>query len=292
MARSMTGYGRSELTADGRKFTVEMKSVNNRYLDLNIRMPRIFNQFESAIKGELKNYIARGKVDVFISYEDQTAADTRVTYNKAVAEQYVSYVHQMALDFGLPMNLTAERLSAYPDVLTIAEEDPDNSSLWEPLRETLCAAAQQFVNARVREGDYITADLVAKLDGMTTHVDAIAERAPEIVANYRQRLADKMKEVVADKQIDESRILQEAAIYSDKVCVDEEMVRLRSHISAVRDELVKKEPVGRKLDFLVQEMNREANTILSKTVDTESAGHAIELKTEIEKIREQIQNIE
>lgn len=292
MAKSMTGYGRSERIANEHKFTVEIKSVNNRYLDLNIRMPRILNPFEPAIKNELKNSITRGKVDVYITLEDLSASDTRVRYNKAVAEQYAAYVRQIAEDFDLPCNLTAERLSSYPDVLTVDEEDPDNTTLWEPLRETLNEAAAQFVAARVKEGNFITQDLLGKLDGMASHVDAIAEKAPELVAAYRQRLYDKICEVVADTNIDESRILQEAAIYSDKICVDEEMVRLRSHITAVREELGKEEPVGRKLDFLAQEMNREANTILSKTSNADSAEHAIALKTEIEKIREQIQNLE
>lgn len=292
MAKSMTGYGRSECIEGDHKFTVEIKSVNNRYLDLNIRMPRILNPFESAIKNELKSSITRGKVDVYITLEDLAASDTKVHYNKAVAAQYLAYVQQIAEDYGLPHNLTAERLSAYPDVLTIEEADPDNTTLWEPLRQTLHEAADAFVAARVKEGDYITQDLLAKLEDMTLHVDAIAERAPQLVAAYRMRLYEKVREVIADTSIDENRILQEAIIYSDKICVDEEMVRLRSHITAAREELGKEESVGRKLDFIAQEMNREANTILSKTSNADTADHAIALKTEIEKIREQIQNLE
>lgn len=293
MAKSMTGFGRSELAAGERKFTVEMKSVNNRYLDLNIRLPRLLNPFEADIRAELKHYINRGKVDVFITFEDLGVSQEKVLYNKTLAAEYLAKLHELAADFDLPLNVTAEKLSLYPDVLTVEDENREIEGLWEPLKECVDQAAEAFTAAREKEGDFITKDLLAKLDGMQKEVDFIAENAPKIVEDYRTRLYEKMKEVLESTDVDENRILQEAALYSDKVCVDEELVRLKSHIQAVRGELNKQnESVGRKLDFLAQEMNREANTILSKTDNVDSAGAAINLKTEIEKIREQIQNIE
>lgn len=292
MACSMTGYGRAEREEDGRKFTVEIKSVNNRYLDLAIRMPRIFNPLESQIRAELRNYMERGKVDVFISYEDRNGAGGRVLYNKALAGEYLAHIKEMAEDFGLPQTMTAERLSQYPDVLTIEEENQDGSALWEPLKKTIDEAAETFRAARRREGEFLKEDLLKKLSGMEEGVDFLTERAPETVAAYQKELEEKVKELLGDAQIDESRILQEVAIYSDKVCIDEELVRLKSHIEATRQELEKSGSIGRKLDFLAQELNREANTILSKTIDAPSSNRAIGLKTEIEKIREQIQNIE
>ncbi len=293
MAKSMTGYGRAEHVDKDRKFTVEIKSVNNRYLDINIRMPRIFNPFEADIKNELKNYITRGKVDVYIGFEDQSGTTTTLKYNKVLAGQYLQHLRELADDYGLPCDISATRLSSYPDVFTVEEEDPDNTTLWEPLKIALDEAAEAFLVARTREGDFITKDLNQKLDHMLENVEFISGRAPAIIERYQKQLHDKIAELVADTNIDDQRILQEVAIYSDKVCIDEELVRLRSHVEATRAELAKTdESVGRKLDFLAQEMNRESNTILSKTDEVESANKAVELKTEVEKIREQIQNLE
>ncbi len=292
MAKSMTGYGRAEVVRDERKFTVELKSVNNRYLDMNVRMPKQFNPFEAQIRAEFKRFMERGKVDVYISFEDQSGTTESVHYNHKLAAEYLQHIQTIAAEFGLPGEISASRLSTYPDVLTMEETDPEESDLWEPLREAIDAAATQFAEARAREGEFLKNDLLAKLDNMLTHVAALSERAPEIVRNYQEGLTAKVRELVGDTTIDEGRILQEVAIYSDKVCIDEEIVRLRSHIGATRAELEKTGSIGRKLDFLAQEMNREANTILSKTIDAESSNHAIELKTEIEKIREQIQNLE
>ena len=293
MARSMTGYGRAELQEGSCRFIVELKSVNNRYLDLNIRMPRQLNSFEAAVREELKKHILRGKVDVFIGYENLGESDTHVHYNHALAGEYVKCIREMAEEFGLPMNLSADRLSQLQNVLTLEEENAENEGLEKPLLACVQNAAEQFTQARSREGAFITADLLKKLDGLQKDVEQIRENAPVILEQYRNGLRERMQEVLQEVGVDEGRILQEAALYADRICVDEEMVRLESHIQAVRSELGKEnESVGRKLDFLVQEMNREANTILSKTSNADSADIAIEMKTEIEKIREQIQNVE
>ena len=293
MANSMTGYGRAEVSAEGRKFTTEIKSVNNRYLDLNIRLPRQLNPFEAKIREELKKTIHRGKVDVYISCENLEDQGTKVRYNRTLAGEYLQSIRSISEDYGLPVNLSAERLSQYPEVLVLETADEVNEELPLPLLSSVQKAAEQFSEARAREGAFITEDLLRKLDGLQEGVEKIRANAPVILEKYRAGLYARMKEILQDTQIDETRILQEAALYSDKICVDEEMVRLESHIRAVRAELRKKdESVGRKLDFLAQELNREANTILSKTDNAESADIAIGLKTEIEKIREQIQNLE
>lgn len=292
MAKSMTGYGRAEIVHGARKFVVEIKSVNNRYLDVSIRMPRLFNPLEARIRQELKNYCERGKVDVYITFQDTEEAGGSVRYNRRIAEQYVQHIQEIAQDFDLMNELTAEKLSQYPDVFTMEEEQQDAGPLWDSLKEALDAAGEKFAAARYREGEFLKEDLLKKLDGMKDNVAVLTKRAPEIVTRYQEQLYEKVKALVADTSMDDSRILQEVAVYSDKVCIDEELTRLRSHIEATQQELQKEGPIGRKLDFLAQELNREANTILSKTVDAASSDIAIELKTTIEKIREQIQNLE
>ncbi len=293
MAKSMTGYGRAELQQGDCRFTAELKSVNNRYLDLNIRMPRQLAQFEAQVRTELKRRILRGKVDVYIGYENVGESGVHVRCNRVLAAEYAASIRGMAKELSLPFTLSAERLSEYPNVLTLEETDTSNNDLAAPLLECVSRAAEEFTRARAREGAFITEDLLRKLAGLQTGVEQIREKEPAIVEQYRKGLYERMQEVLQETGIDDTRILQEAALYADRICVDEEMVRLESHIQAVRAELIKEdESVGRKLDFLVQEMNREANTILSKTSNAESADIAIELKTEIEKIREQVQNLE
>ena len=292
MISSMTGFGRAERATDDFKFTVEIKSVNNRYLDIGIKMPRQLGSLESSVRAELKKYIKRGKVDVYITYEDLKEANMQVRYNSKIAAEYLRYLRQMAEEFGLDDDVRVTTLSKYPDVLTMEEEPADPEQLWENLREALCEAAEKFVHARLLEGEFLRNDLLGKLDEMQSHVDFITERSPQIVASYRQRLYEKVRELIGDSVIEDSRILQEVTIYADKVCVDEELVRLQSHIKATRDALDGSEGIGRKLDFSAQEMNRESNTILSKSDDLEVSDRAIELKTTVEKVREQIQNIE
>ena len=292
MIKSMTGFGRCEIAKGERKITVEMKSVNHRYLDVSIKMPKKLNFFEAAIRSELKNYIQRGKVDVFIAYEDLTESNVCVKYNKELAAEYMRYLTQMAEEFDLDNDIRVSTLSRYPEVFSMEEQTVDEEELWLLLSEAIRGAAEGFVETRVKEGENLKNDLVEKLDGMLTHVDYITERSPQIVTEYRQKLGERVKELIEDVKVDESRLLMEVTIFADKVCVDEELVRLRSHIETTRENLIKGGSIGRKLDFIAQEMNREANTILSKANDLEISNRAIELKTEIEKVREQIQNIE
>lgn len=292
MIKSMTGFGRCEVTEGTRKITVEMKSVNHRYLDVNIKMPKKLNFFETAIRSELKNYIQRGKVDIFISYEDMAESNVCVKYNKDLAAEYMKYLWKMSEDFSLDNDVRVSTLSRYPEVLTMEEQTVDEEELWQFLGKAVRGAAQAFVETRIREGENIREDLLAKLSAMLADVEFIERRSPQIITEYKQKLRDKIKELLEDSQIDETRLLTEVTIFADKVCVDEELVRLRSHITATRESLQEGGSVGRKLDFIAQEMNREANTILSKTTDLETSNKAIELKTEIEKVREQIQNIE
>ena len=292
MIKSMTGFGRCEVTQGARKLTVEMKSVNHRYLDVNIKMPKKLNFFETAIRNELKNYIQRGKVDIFITYEDLTESNVCVKYNKELAAEYMKYLWQMAEDFSLDNDVRVSTLSRYPEVLTMEEQTVDEGELWQFLEKAVRGAAEAFVETRIKEGENIREDLLTKLESMLSGVEFIEHRAPRIITEYKQKLRDKVKELMCDNQVDETRILTEVTLFADKVCVDEELVRLKSHIATTKDNLKEGGSIGRKLDFLAQEMNREANTILSKTTDLETSNRAIELKTEIEKVREQIQNIE
>ena len=292
MIKSMTGFGRCEIAENNRKFTVEMKSVNHRYLDVNIKMPKKLNFFESAIRTELKNYISRGKVDVFITYEDYTENNASIRYNRELAAEYMTYLRQMQEDFGLDDDIRVSTLSRYPEVFTMEDQNVDEEELWKELQKAIRGAAEGFVQTRIAEGEHLRDDLIDKLDGMLKMVDFISERSPQIVQEYRQKLEDKVKDLLGDAQVDENRLLMEVTIFADKVCVDEELVRLRSHIETTKKTLQEGGSIGRKLDFIAQEMNREANTTLSKSNDLEITSCAIELKTEIEKVREQIQNIE
>lgn len=295
MVCSMTGFGRAEVTEGERKYTVELKSVNNRYLDINIKMPKKFNAFEAQIRSELKNYMKRGKVDVFISYEDFSESDTKVRYNKAIAEEYFGFLKEMSKDFGIDNDVRTSILSRFPEVFTMEEEELDEEEVWNGLKKAINEAGKQFFDSREREGAFLSNDLMEKLDGMLENVEYISERSPEIVQEYKTKLREKIQDLLEDKQVDENRLAMEVTIFADKVCVDEEITRLRSHIMATKDTLIKgddKDGIGRKLDFLAQEMNREANTILSKSTDLKISDRGIALKTDIEKVREQIQNIE
>ena len=292
MIKSMTGFGRCEFTDEKRKFTVELKSVNHRYLDINIKMPKKLNFFESSIRALLKEYIERGKVDVYITYEDYTEDNYALKYNAALAAQYLDYLNSMAEEFGLENDIRVSNLSRYPDVLVMEEQDVDEKELWDGLERALRGACEQFVASRIKEGENLKVDLIDKLDHMISYIDFIEKRSPLIMEEYRKRLEDKIKEILGDRQMDDGRIATEVTIYADKVCVDEETVRLRSHINTTKDTLLEGGSIGRKLDFIAQEMNREANTILSKANNIQISDTGINLKTSIEKVREQIQNIE
>ena len=292
MIKSMTGFGRQEVTEGNRKFTVEIKSVNHRYLDVNIKMPKKLNFFESSIRSLLKEYMERGKVDLFISYEDYSEKNGALKYNEDIAGQYLAYLNEMAEHFKLENDIRVSTLSRYPEVFTMEEQTIDEKELWSVLEKAIRGACEQFVASRIKEGEHLRADLCDKLDGMLTYVDFIEERSPVLLREYKERLEEKVKELLGDKQIDDARIATEVTIFADKVCVDEETVRLKSHIKSTKETLMAGGSVGRKLDFIAQEMNREANTILSKANDLEISDIGINLKTDIEKVREQIQNIE
>ena len=292
MIKSMTGFGRSEIAEDNRKFTVEIKTVNHRYLDVNIKMPKKLNFFESSIRNLLKEYIQRGKVDVFITYEDLSESNLSIKYNEDVAREYLGYLRQMAETFGIEDDVRVSTLSRYPEVFCMEEQNIDEEHIWKLLEKAVREAGEGVVNTRRNEGENLRQDLLEKLDGMLEHVHYIEERSPQVINSYKTRLEDKVRELLADQDVDENRILTEVTIFADKICVDEEMVRLRSHVESTKGILKAGGGVGRKLDFIAQEMNREANTTLSKANDLDISSHAIELKTEIEKVREQIQNLE
>lgn len=292
MLKSMTGFGRSEIVNVERKLVVEIKAVNHRYCEISIKMPKKLSFFEAGIRNLLKQYIGRGKVDVFILYEDYTENTECVKYNKDIAAEYLNCLKQMSEDFGLENDIKATSLSRYPDVFTLEEQTIDEEKLWGILEDGIRKAAEQFVESRVAEGERLKTDICDKLDGMLEKVAFIEKRSPEIVKEYREKLMEKVNELLGDTKIDEGVLATEITIFADKICVDEETVRLRSHIVNMKETLELTESIGRKLDFIAQEMNREANTILSKANDMEVSNCAIDLKTEIEKVREQIQNIE
>ena len=292
MIKSMTGFGRCEVAEGSRKFTIEMKSVNHRYLDVSIKMPKKLNYFESSIRAELKNYVQRGKIDIFITYEDVSESNVCIKYNRDVAAEYLKYLRQMSDEFKLDNDIRVSTLSRYPEVLTMEEQTVDEEEIWKLLSKALKGASESLSDARIKEGSNLADDLTAKLDGMLDHVSYIEQRSPQIIEEYRTKLSDRVQEALGDAAVDESRLLTEITIFADKICVDEELVRLRSHIESMKQALAEGGSIGRKLDFIAQEMNREANTILSKTNDINISNRGIDLKTEIEKVREQIQNIE
>lgn len=292
MIQSMTGFGRCQKTLDSRDITVEIKAVNHRYLEFSSRLPRSLGFIEDKLKAQVQSRIARGKVEVSVTVTEQKGSASRVTLNEGLALSYLEELRIFARKNGLTDDLTLSDFCRLPDLFTTRMAEVDEDALWRDISETADGALDSFIAMRRREGEKLSADLAAKLYNILTLVEAVERRSPETVEAYRQRLYKKLGELLADRQIDDSRVLTEAALFADKVAVDEETVRLRSHIDQFRHILTLEEPVGRKLDFLVQEMNREANTIGSKAQDAEMARIVVELKSEIEKVREQIQNIE
>jgi len=292
MIKSMTGFGRGEFLDESRKITVELKSVNHRYLDVNLKMPKKLNFFDSAIRSFLKEFLQRGKVDVYLTYEDFTQGKVSVKFNEDLAKEYLAHLSTMEEKFHLENDIRVSHLSRFPDVLTMEEQTVDEDELWATLEVVLRQACVQFVESRVKEGDALRNDMLVKLDEMLESVSFIEKRIPQIMDEYRKKLTDRIKDMLGDGNIDENRIVTEVTIFSDKLSVDEETVRLKSHILNTRDTLIKGGNIGRKLDFIAQEMNREANTILSKSNDLSISNVGIDLKTNIEKVREQIQNIE
>lgn len=292
MIQSMTGFGRGEAANEKYRLTVEMKSVNHRYLDISVRLPRKMNLFESAIRSQVKEFANRGKVDVFVGVENLTGSTGALCYNHETASAYLQGIRQIARDFELDDHIGAFQLSRYPEVFTMEEEHVDEEIVFQLLTEALKIAGTHFVESRSLEGDKLYHDILDKLNRIDSIVEEIVRRSPQMVEEYRQKLTAKVQQLLGDTKLDEAILATELVIYSDKVCVDEEMVRLRTHIVHMKETLASGDPIGRKMDFLIQEMNREANTTLSKANDIEISNYGIELKTEIEKIREQIQNIE
>lgn len=292
MIKSMTGYGRHEYAAHGRTLAVEVKSVNNRYLDCNVRLPRVYICAEDGVQRRVKQTISRGKVDVYINIENTSEDAVSVTLNQSVAAGYLSALRTMADTFQLPGELSVGLLSRFPDVFRVDKVPEDLEELAADIHLAAEGALADFDSMRIREGEKLAEDLLGRLDTLEGYTGQVEQRSPQTVAEYRAKLTAKLQEVLEDRQVDEARVLTEAAIFADKVAVDEETVRLRSHIAQFRGMLAEGSPIGRKLDFLIQEMNRETNTIGSKCNDLEISTIVVNMKAEIEKIREQVQNIE
>ena len=292
MVKSMTGYGRAVETVNGREFTVEIRSVNNRYLDCTVKLPRSFSFAEEAVKAAVKAAVSRGKVDVYISVRSETEADVQVTLNKPVVEGYLAAMRQMVSEYSVKDDISVSTLSRMSDVFVVDKPKADEDQLKADLLSVVDKALQAYDAMRVTEGLALENDLRSRANTILELVAQVEELNPKTVSDYRKRLEEKMLEVLENKSIDESRILTEAAIFADKVAVDEETVRLRSHLEQMDTMLAGSGGIGRKLDFLLQEMNREANTTGSKCSDVKVARIVVDIKAELEKIREQTQNIE
>ena len=292
MIKSMTGYGRGEAVLHGRPITVEVRSVNNRYLDCTVKLPRIYVFAEDAIKAAVQSHISRGKVDVFITIGPSESGDVSISVNRPVADGYYAALCALRDAYGLKDDISVSLMSRFQDVFLVEKTQEDLEAVSADICSVLELALRDFDAMRLREGEKLGQDVLSRAAAIEGLVSKVEVRSPGIVADYRARLTAKMAEVLQNTQLDESRILTEAAIYADKVAVDEETVRLRSHLSQLRHLLQQEGAIGRKLDFLIQEFNREANTIGSKCNDIETAGYVVDIKAEIEKIREQIQNME
>ena len=292
MIKSMTGYGRGEAVLHGRPITVEVRSVNNRYLDCTVKLPRIYVFAEDAIKAAVQSHISRGKVDVFITIGPSESGDVSISVNRPVADGYYAALCALRDAYGLKDDISVSLMSRFQDVFLVEKTQEDLEAVSADICSVLELALRDFDAMRLREGEKLGQDVLSRAAAIEGLVSKVEVRSPGIVADYRARLTAKMAEVLQSTQLDESRILTEAAIYADKVAVDEETVRLRSHLSQLRHLLQQEGAIGRKLDFLIQEFNREANTIGTKCNDIETAGYVVDIKAEIEKIREQIQNME
>lgn len=292
MIKSMTGYGGAKGVVEGMEISIELKSVNNRYLDSSVRLPRSLLFAEDAVKAAVQRHISRGKVDVFVSVDSSSAGDVAVKVNEPLLKGYMDAITKIADEYGLPNDMTAMSVCRFPDVLTLEKKDVDTEALTAGLVAITEEALKDFDAMRLREGEKLRDDVLSKLETIDSLVSAVEKESPKTLADYRARLESKMAEVLGSAGVDENRILAEAAIFADRIAVDEETVRLRSHMSQLRTMISGDSPTGRKIDFLIQEFNREANTIGSKCQNSDIAHVVVDLKSEIEKIREQIQNIE
>ena len=292
MIKSMTGYGSAKGSSGKFEISIEVKSVNNRYLDCNVKIPRVFISLEESLKAVVQKYISRGKVDVFVTIDSSKADDVEITVNRPLAEAYITVLRSMADEYGLSGNINVIDITRFPDVLHAEKREADSSQLYDDISTVLNEALSNFDGMRSKEGIKLCHDMSSRLDEIERFTAMAEELSPKSISDYRNKLEARLTEFLQNRDIDESRILAEAAIFADRVAINEETVRLRSHIAQLREMLGSSEPVGRKIDFLVQEFNREANTIGSKGNDTEMAKVVVDLKAEIEKIREQAQNIE
>lgn len=292
MIKSMTGYGKSEQTIDSLNVTVEIKSVNHRYFEFSARVPREYGFLEEKLKKYCNSLITRGKVECYVSVEDLEEREMEVNVNETLAAGYVKALKELSERFGLKDDISAVTLSRYPDVITLHKASEDEERIWNAVKIVAETAVSKFIEMRETEGSKLRGDILSRADYIIECVEFIEGRSPETVREYNEKLKQRMKELLGDAAVDEQRLLNEAAIYADKIAVDEETVRLRSHISQLREFMNSSEAIGRKLDFLVQEINREANTIGSKAQDVDIAKKVIAIKAEVEKIREQVQNIE
>ena len=292
MIKSMTGFGRAQETVDGMTVTVELKSVNHRYFEFTAKVPRTYGFLEEKLKSFLNARVSRGKMECYVSIENLEESDMEVVVNPSLAKGYVDALRTLSETFGLKEDYSAISIAKFPDVLTLRKALADEEKIWNAVQKVTELAVERFVTMRETEGEKLRADILSKADMILEHVAFVESRSPQTVREYHEKLRQRMEELLENTQVDEQRLLTEAAIFADKVAVDEETVRLRSHISQLREFLNADEPIGRKLDFLVQEMNRESNTIGSKAQDVEIAKRVIAIKAEVEKIREQVQNIE
>lgn len=292
MIKSMTGYGSAKGTVEGLNITVELKSVNNRYLDASVRLPRSFLFAEELLKSAVQKHISRGKVDVFVSVDSSDAGDMTVKVNEALLKGYIDALKHIAEEHNLPMDVTAYNVSRFSDVLSVEKKELDAEAISKGIVEIAEKALDDYDTMRIREGEKLKEDILSRLALIDALVKRVEEESPKTVAEYRARLESKMAEVLGTAGVDENRILAEAAIFADHIAVDEETVRLRSHMSQLGSMVNGASPIGRKMDFLIQEFNRETNTIGSKCQNSDIAHIVVDIKSEIEKIREQIQNIE
>ena len=292
MIRSMTGYGKAIAENDSARVTVEMKSVNHRYLDLSIKSPRKLNYLEQSIRNRISSDVIRGKVDLYITLDEHADANFDVSINTVLAKKYLDEINSMATELSVDNDIKASTLTRLPDVIEIREKQNEEDVLKDLVFEALNKCIAAFVETRESEGARLKNDLLAKMDEISSLVSKLEERSPVIIDEYREKLRAKVKELLDNTEIDEGRIAQEVVLYADKICIDEEMVRLKSHVAEAKDIFANSKEAGRRLDFLAQELNRESNKILSKSTDVEVADIGITLKTLIEKIREQVQNIE
>lgn len=292
MIKSMTGYGSAKGTVEGIEVSVELKSVNNKFLDTSVRLPRSFIFAEETVKAAVLSHISRGKVDVFVTVDTSMADDMVVRVNEPLLKGYIDALQHIADEYALPNDISVMSVSRFPDILSVEKKELDADAVAEGIKSIAEQALQDFDSMRIREGEKLRNDVLLKLENIESFVGIVEESAPKTVTEYREKLLQKLNEVLGSAGVDENRIITEAAVFADKVAVDEETVRLRSHIAQLRTMLETGSPIGRKIDFLMQEFNREANTIGSKCQNSDIAHVVVDLKSEIEKIREQIQNIE